>query len=163
MEQPKAEPIQKKEQAIPHVAQPKPASAKAANPEQKTETDPSKLPVFEQIHLPEKKPASKPAIPALKTESPKVERKDDNVVFIGKNGVMGYVLAVVTCFNRGAPEVTIKARGVLISRAVDVALIVKRRFMPDMKTKEIKIMTEDLQSRAGQQSNVSAIEIVLAK
>ena len=52
---------------------------------------------------------------------------DDNVVFIGKKGVMSYVLAVVTQFNNGVNEVVIKARGKAISRAVDVAEIVRQR------------------------------------
>lgn len=76
---------------------------------------------------------------------------------------MGYVLAVVTNFNRGSQEVVIKARGHLISRAVDVEEIVKHRFVPGVKIKDIRIMTEDLQSRDGRPSKVSAIEIVLAK
>ncbi len=100
-----------------------------------------------------------------KTQNPKQEtaRKDDNVVYIGKKGVMGYVLAVITNFNRGSQEVVIKARGHLISRAVDVEEIVKHRFMPSVKIKDIRIMTEELQSREGHMSKVSAMEIVLAK
>ena len=34
-------------------------------------------------------------------------RREENTVFVGKKGVMGYVLAVVTQFNNGAPAVTI--------------------------------------------------------
>ncbi len=89
--------------------------------------------------------------------------RDDNVVFVGKKGAMGYVLAVVTQFNNGAKEVAIKARGKLISRAVDVAEIVRNRFMPDAKIKDIKISTEELTSEDGSKSKVSAIEISLAK
>lgn len=90
-------------------------------------------------------------------------KKDDNTIYIGKKGVMGYVLAVVTQFNSNVPEVTVKARGKLISRAVDVAEIVKNRFMPDVKVKNILIKTEELTSEDGRQSKVSAIEITLAK
>jgi len=99
------------------------------------------------------------------TEEPKkVERKsEDNIVYVGKKGVMGYVLAVVTQFNNGAPEVTVMARGKLISRAVDVAEIVKNRFMPDLKVEDIKIKTEELTSEDGSMSKVSAIEIRLKK
>lgn len=90
-------------------------------------------------------------------------RREDNVVYVGKKGVMGYVLAVVTQFNNGASDVTLKARGKLISRAVDVAEIVKNRFMPGVKDKNILIKTEELTSEDGSMSKVSAIEIVLAK
>lgn len=89
--------------------------------------------------------------------------RDDNVVFVGKKGAMGYVLAVVTQFNNGASEVSIKARGKLISRAVDVAEIVRNRFMPDAKIKTIDISTEELTSEDGSKSKVSAMEIVLQK
>ncbi|VVB98178.1 DNA/RNA-binding protein Alba 2 [uncultured archaeon] len=109
------------------------------------------------------KPAAGPAPAAMKDKKPESPRQDDNVVYIGKKDVMGYVLAVVTNFNRGSTEVVIKARGQLISRAVDVEEIVKRRFLPNVKIKGIRVMTEDLQNRTGQQSNVSAIEIILSK
>lgn len=94
----------------------------------------------------------------------KVElKREDNVVYVGKKGVMGYVLAVVTQFNNGAADVTLKARGKLISRAVDVAEIVKNRFMPDVSDKNIIIKTEELTSEDGSLNKVSAIEIRLAK
>ena len=99
-----------------------------------------------------------------KEEAPR-ERggKDENTVFVGKKGVMGYVLAVVTQFNNGATTVTLKARGKLISRAVDVAEIVRNRFLPDVNLKAIDIMTEELMSEDGSKSKVSAIEIALTK
>ncbi len=87
---------------------------------------------------------------------------EDNVVYVGNKPVMNYVLAVVTQFNNGAGEVVIKARGRTISRAVDVAEIVRNRFLTDLKPKSIKISTEVMQS--GEESvNVSAIEILLGK
>jgi archaea-specific DNA-binding protein len=88
---------------------------------------------------------------------------EDNSVFIGKKGVMGYVLAVVTCFNRGAPEVVIKARGQMISRAVEAEEIVRRRFLPDAKVKDVKLATEELISRDGKNSGVPSIEITLSR
>ncbi|MBI5158939.1 DNA-binding protein Alba [Candidatus Micrarchaeota archaeon] len=90
-------------------------------------------------------------------------KADENTVFIGKKGVMAYVLAVVTQFNNGAPEVAIKARGKVISRAVDVAEIVRSRFLPEAKLKSINIKTEELTSEDGSRSKVSAIEITLTK
>ena len=88
---------------------------------------------------------------------------DDTTVYVGKKGIMSYVLAVVTQFNNGAPEVAIKARGKLISRAVDVAEIVRNRFMPDAKMKGIATSTEELTSEDGSKAKVSAIEIILSK
>jgi len=76
---------------------------------------------------------------------------------------MGYVLAVVTQFNNGTPEVFIKARGKAISRAVDVAEIVRNRFLPNVKVGNILISTEELDSEDGSKSKVSVIEIKLVK
>lgn len=105
--------------------------------------------------------APKPQQPQPAPHSP--ERREDNVVYVGKKPPMGYVLAVVTSFSKGSKDVVIKARGHLISRAVDVEEIVKHKFIPELKIKDIKIMTEDLQSRDGHPSKVSAIEIVVTK
>ncbi|OIO21486.1 DNA-binding protein Alba [Candidatus Micrarchaeota archaeon CG11_big_fil_rev_8_21_14_0_20_47_5] len=89
--------------------------------------------------------------------------KSENTVYVGKKGVMGYVLAVITQFNNGAGEVTIKARGKVISQAVDVAEIVRSRFMPEAKVSNISIKTEELTSEDGRLAKVSAIEITLSK
>ena len=100
------------------------------------------------------------------TSSPQQEapaRTDGNVIYIGKKSVMGYVLAVVTQFNQGTPEVFIKARGKTISRAVDVAEIVRNRFLPEVKIANILTKTEELDSEDGTKSKVSAIEIKLSK
>jgi len=90
--------------------------------------------------------------------------KDPNTIYIGKKGVMGYVLAVVTQFNNtGTSEVKIKARGNMISRAVDVAEIVRHRFLTSASVKGIAISTEELLSEDGTKSKVSSIEITLVK
>jgi DNA-binding protein len=75
---------------------------------------------------------------------------------------MAYVLAVVTQFNGGSADVTIKARGKAISRAVDVAEIVRHRFVRGANVKDVRIATEVL-SEGGRETNVSSIEIVLSR
>ena len=87
---------------------------------------------------------------------------DQNEIYVGKKPVMNYVLAVVTQFNQGAKEVHIKARGRAISKAVDVAEIVRNRFITDAKVKEITIDTEEVQGENGT-TKVSAIDIVLVR
>jgi DNA-binding protein len=89
--------------------------------------------------------------------------KSENIVYIGKKPTMNYVLAVVTQFNSGTHEVTIKARGNCISRAVDVKEIVINRFMPGLKEKSISTSSEELTNEDGTKSIVSAIQIVLDK
>lgn len=91
------------------------------------------------------------------------QTQQDNVVFVGKKYTKEYMWAVVTQFHQGAKEVVIKARGKLISKAVDVAEGVKNKFMPDVQVKDVKIMTEQLTSEDGTKTNVSAIEIVLTR
>ncbi len=83
---------------------------------------------------------------------------NDNVVFIGNKPVMNYVMAVMTQFNNSMDEVKIKARGRSISRAVDVAEIVKNRFASSSGVKSIIIGTEKMTGERGE-SNVSTIEI----
>ncbi len=95
--------------------------------------------------------------------APPAERTDGNVIYIGKKSVMGYVLAVVTQFNNGAPEVFIKARGKAISRAVDVEEIVRNRFLPEVKLGGIDVHTQEMDSEDGTKTKVSVIEIKLAK
>ncbi|MFQ5837329.1 MAG: DNA-binding protein Alba [Thermoplasmata archaeon] len=88
---------------------------------------------------------------------------EENTVYIGKKPTMNYVLAVVTQFNSGSGEVVIKARGKSIGRAVDVAEIVRNRFIPDAKLKDIQISTEQITSEEGRTANVSSIEIFLTR
>lgn len=86
----------------------------------------------------------------------------DNTVFVGNKPVMNYVLAVITQFNNGAEEVSIKARGKAISRAVDTAEIALNRFLEGVDKKEIITATEVIDTDSGQ-TNVSSIEILLAQ
>jgi DNA-binding protein len=86
---------------------------------------------------------------------------EENTVYIGKKPTMNYVLAVVTQFNSGSTDVIIKARGRAISRAVDVAEIVRHRFIHDAVVKDISIMTEQLSGEGGSSANVSSIEIFM--
>ena len=50
-----------------------------------------------------------------------------------------------------------------IITAVHTAVIVRNRFATDTKVKEIKISTESMTNEEGRTSNVSSIEIYLAK
>ena len=91
------------------------------------------------------------------------ERAESNVVFVGKKPAMSYVLACVTQFNDGREEVILRARGRAISHAVDVAEIVKNKFVTNAQVKNVSIGTEELVSEQGEKLNVSSIEIVLGK
>ena len=88
---------------------------------------------------------------------------EENTIFIGKKGTMAYVLAVVTQINSGANEITIKARGKAISRAVDVSEIVRNKFMKDLKIEGISTATEEIPTDEGGPLKVSSIEIIMKK
>ena len=97
-------------------------------------------------------------------EETKMAEKDRDSVFIGRKPIMNYVLACMTLFQGGSNEICIKARGRAVSRAIDVAEIVRRRFVTDAKVKDVKIGTEQLISgESGIPSNVSTIEVILAR
>lgn len=84
---------------------------------------------------------------------------EKNNIFIGNKPVMNYVLAVVTQINEGKTEVNIRARGRAISKAVDVAEIIKNRFLPGSEIGEIKTHTEEITNPDGRITKVSTIEI----
>ena len=90
---------------------------------------------------------------------------ENNSVLIGRKPVMNCVLACIPIFHGGAGEISVKARGRAISRAVDVVEVTKRRFMPDLKIKNVGIGTDQLApfEEGGTPSNVSTIKITLAK
>jgi archaea-specific DNA-binding protein len=89
--------------------------------------------------------------------------KEENVVYIGTKPPMNYVLAVVTHINGGAPHVVLRARGQAISRAVDVAELVRHKFVEKCVVKQVQIGTERVTNERGRPVNVSMIEIHLAK
>ncbi len=90
----------------------------------------------------------------------------DSVVYIGNKPFMNYVTAVVIQFNnQGVNEITIKARGRYITRAVDVAEVVRKKFLAgQVDVKEVKIDSETFVDQAtNREKRVSVIEITLAR
>ena len=85
-------------------------------------------------------------------------------IFVGTKPTMNYVLACLTQIQNGNDGLTVKARGRAISRAVDVAQILTRRFVTDMKVISISIDTEQVQSQFTNEMNyVSSIVIKLQR
>ena len=92
--------------------------------------------------------------------------KDDNIIFVGTKPFMNYVTGVVMQFTtKNMNEVVVKARGKFISRAVDVVEVVRKKFLRDknLEIKDVKINSEEMDNREGKKTNVSTIEITLAK
>ena len=87
----------------------------------------------------------------------------ENVIYIGRKPVMAYCLAVMTALKEANAEVTLMARGRAISKAVDVAEVVRNQFISDLEIKDISIGTEQLETEDGSPRNISNISIVMAK
>lgn len=92
-------------------------------------------------------------------------REDDHSVFIGGKPFMNYVTGVVMQFTtQSASDVIVKARGKFISRAVDVAEVVSKRFLEgQVSVNNIRIDSEEFDNKEGRRVRVSIIEITLAR
>ena len=107
--------------------------------------------------------------PDRETNENKETKQEDNVnfdeklMYIGKKPSMNYVLAINSRMTEGLDEITIKARGKSISKAVDVAEIVTNRFITDANDDDVKIFTEEITREDGRKTNVSTIEIVIKR
>jgi DNA-binding protein len=88
---------------------------------------------------------------------------EDSVVLVGKKPTMNYVLATTLPLAEGK-RVVLKARGRAIAKAVDVAEVVRRRFVQNAVVEKVNIGTEEGRvGNDGRQRNVSTIEIVLSQ
>lgn len=85
-----------------------------------------------------------------------------NHIFVGQKPVMNYAMSALIQLAQ-AGEVVVKARGMAISRAVDVAEIVTKRLgNGQFKIKDIGIDTEVV-GEGPETRNISSIEIVVGK
>ncbi len=90
------------------------------------------------------------------------EEVDDNIIFVGTKAPMNYVIAVLTEFKKNS-EVIIKARGRSISKAVETALLVKKKFLTQAEIIEIKVDLENIiDDKTQKPMDIPAIEIFLA-
>jgi DNA-binding protein len=84
-------------------------------------------------------------------------------IFVGSKPVMSYVTAVMMHFSGNMNELTVKARGNAISRAVDVVEVCRRRFFNDQLTVGDIAIGTDVLGEGGDTRNVSTMEIKLNK
>jgi len=104
---------------------------------------------------------SKPTETSENTQNSKPRETSGNrdTIFIGKKPLMAYVTSTLIQLAN-LPAVYIKARGMSIGRAVDVAQIIARKTeSAGYVIGEIKIGSEALESQDGRTRNVSTIEI----
>ena len=109
----------------------------------------------------EHKAAEQATAPAPQTAPPQ-RSAPYNHIFVGQKPVMNYAMSALIQLTQ-AGEVVVKARGMAISRAVDVAEIVTKRLgNGQFKVKDIGISTEVV-GEGPEQRNISSIEIVVGK
>ena len=122
-------------------------------------------------HMPKKKSetneseghkAAEPATAPAAQNAPAQRSAPYNHIFVGQKPVMNYAMSALIQLTQ-AGEVVVKARGMAISRAVDVAEIVTKRLgNGQFKVKDIGISTEVV-GEGPEQRNISSIEIVVGK
>ena len=83
------------------------------------------------------------------------------IVRIGKKPTMNYVVACVTLFNTGVPEVMVRARGQSITKAVEVVDMLRRAFLKNLTIESVDIGTEEIKRDDGSIASLSTIEIML--
>jgi len=108
---------------------------------------------------------SETAMPSTDAQRPTKPREPipPDTILVGKKPLMAYATAVMMHFQTGAKELSVKARGQAISRAVDVVEVVSRRFFAGkLNIKNISIGTEVL-GEGDDIRNVSTIEIRVEK
>ncbi len=101
--------------------------------------------------------------PATQQPSGQMQRSSpSNHIFVGQKPVMTYAMSALIQLTQ-AGEIVVKARGMAISRAVDVAEVVTKRLgNGQYKIKDIGINTEVV-GEGPEMRNISSIEIVVGK
>lgn len=90
---------------------------------------------------------------------------EDYAIYIGGKPFMNYVTAVVMQFTaKNADTVIVRARGKFISKAVDVAEVVRSRFLKEqVDIEKIDVGSEEFESSEGKKIRVSTLDIILKK
>ncbi|MFH0897857.1 MAG: DNA-binding protein Alba [Candidatus Bathyarchaeota archaeon] len=91
------------------------------------------------------------------------EQQQGDVVLIGRKPTMNNVIACITLFNSGKQTITVRARGLVISHAVDTVELLRRAFIKDLEVQTITIGSQEFQNASDLSSNVSTIDIVISK
>ena len=86
----------------------------------------------------------------------------NNLVIVGKKATMNYVIACLTLFNSGTHDITIKARGKPICRAIETVEMLRNSFIKDLEIKNIEIGSQNYNLQ-GKERSISTIEIILTK
>ncbi len=129
---------------------------------------PTEEPVLDEVPVPDSEP-SPAAVPTTAEDAPLDQQLLErfwmkDVVFVGKKRLMEYVWACITQVKKNQ-SVTLKARGQLIYRAVEVAELLRNKFEPELEIDEqaIQIDTYYPKGKKSKWGGISEIEITLHK
>lgn len=95
------------------------------------------------------------------------EKEELLTIYVGSKPLIRYIIAVMAIYLNKRPErFKIAARGRAITRAVDVAEVLRSRYLKDViDVQNIEIFTEKMKNKESPNKidRVSSIEIVLKK
>ena len=91
-----------------------------------------------------------------------MSNNSNDTIFIGKKPLMTYVTSTIVQLAT-KPKVTIKARGLTTSTAIDVCQIVLKKTKPAFEISNVSINSESLVSTDGRNRDVSTIEITITR
>ena len=89
---------------------------------------------------------------------------EDNVIKIGPKALMSYCLVINSKVLSGISEMTLKARGSNIQKAVDVSQASINKFLPNYEVKRVSIGTDKFklpETSNASFKNISWIEITV--
>ena len=91
-----------------------------------------------------------------------MSNNSNDTIFIGKKPLMTYVTSTIVQLAT-KPSVTIKARGLTTSIAIDVSQVVLKKTQPAFEITNVSINSESLVSTDGRNRDVSTIEITITR
>ncbi len=140
-----------------------------STPEPQSEPQPTSTPEPQPTSTPEPQPTSTPEPQSADdtnfTKKPftREEKPTRKLILVGMKPLITYVNSTLMQLST-LPTVTIKARGQLITQAVDVSqFIMKRMYSIGYHISDVRISSDALESRDGKTRNVSTIEIDISK
>src|SRR2546427_3371000 len=80
------------------------------------------------------------------------------IVRIGKKPTMNYVVACMTLFNKGMPEIMVRARGQSITKAVETVEMLRRAFLTNVNIRFMGIGTESIKREDSSTTSPSTLE-----
>ena len=87
----------------------------------------------------------------------------ENMVLVGKQPAMNYVVACLTLFNSGKATVIVRGRGLAIPRAVDAVELLRKAFVKNLNIQGISIGTQEFMLPGNIESSTSTIEITISR